>query len=56
MEKRKFKITLEVLSENVAEYPETKEFIEVRLEQKCLKKKISVEEVIYIFTNLEGKR
>ena len=38
-----------------AEFPETKEFIEERLEQKSLIKKMSVEEVIYIFTSLEAK-
>ena len=48
MEKRKLKITLEVLNEVTAEFPETKEFIEKCLDQKCLKEKISVEEVIYI--------
>ena len=55
MEKRKLKITLKVLTEVIAEFPETKEFIEERLEQKCLKEKISVEDVIYIFTSLEAK-
>ena len=55
MEKRKLKITLKVLNEVIAEFPETKEFIEERLEQKCLKEKISVEDVIYIFTSLEAK-
>ena len=55
MEKRKLKITLEVLNEVTAEFPETIEFMEKRLEQKCLKEKISVEEVIYIFTSLEAK-
>ena len=42
MEKQKLKITLEVLNEFTAEFPETKEFIEERLDQKCLKEKISV--------------
>ena len=55
MEKWKLKITSEVLNEVTAAFPETKEFIEERLEQKCLKENISVEEVIYIFTSLEVK-
>ena len=55
MVKGKFKITLEVLDEVTAEVPETKEFIEERLEQECLKENMSVEEVIYLFTSLEAK-
>ena len=55
MEKWKLKITLEVLNEVKVEFPETKKFIEERLEQKCAKENISVEEVIYIFTSLEAK-
>ena len=50
IKKRKLKITLEVLNEVTAKFPESIEFMEKRLEQKCLKEKISVEEVIYIFT------
>ena len=53
MEKRKLKITLEVLNEVIAEFPETKEFIAERLEQKCAKENISVEEVIFIFASLK---
>ena len=55
MEKWKLKITLEVLNEVIAEFQETKEFIEDHLEQKCLKENISVEEVIYLFKYLEAK-
>ena len=55
MEKWKLKITSEVLNEVTAAFPETKEFIEERLEQKCLKEKISLEEVIFIFTSIEAK-
>ena len=50
MEKRKLKITLEVLNEVTAEFPETKEFREERLEQKCLKENILVDEVTFLFT------
>ena len=56
MEKQKLKITLEVLNEVSVEFPETKQFLEEHLEQKCLKENISVEEVIYfLFTSLEAK-
>ena len=41
MEKRKLKITPEVLNEVTADFPETKEFIEECLEQGGLKKYIS---------------
>ena len=46
---------LEVFNKVIAELSETKEFIESSLEQKCLKEKISVEEVICIFISLEAK-
>ena len=55
MEKRKLKITSEVLKEVTAEFPESKDSIEERLEQKYLKENISVEKVIYLFTRLEAK-
>ena len=55
MEKRKLKISLEVLNDVTAEFPETKEFIEKHLEQKYLKENISVDEVIFLFTSLEAK-
>ena len=55
MEKRKLKITLEVLHEVTADFPETKEFIEERLEQKFLKENTSVYEIVFRFTSLEAK-
>ena len=55
MEKRRCKIFLKALSEVKAQFPETKEFIEERLEQKCLKENMSKEEVIFLFTSLEAK-
>ena len=53
MEKRKTKITLEVLNEVAAEFSKTKEFIEERLKQKFVKENISVDEVIFLFTSKE---
>ena len=50
MQKQKLKITLEVLHEVSVEFPETKQFIEENLEQKCLEENTSVEAVInFIF-------
>ena len=53
MEKRKIKITLEVLNEVAAEFSKTKEFIEERLKQKFVKENISADEVIFLFTSKE---
>ena len=49
-EKRKFKITLEVLNEVTPKFAATKKVIEERLQQKCLKENISVDDVIFLFT------
>lgn len=38
------------------EFPDTKEFIDEKLEQKCLRESISIEELIYLsMTSLETK-
>ena len=47
MEKQKMNIAIEVLNKVSVEFPNTKEFIEERLEQQDLKENISVEQVIY---------
>ena len=47
MEKLNISIALEVLNEVSAEFPETSNLIEERLQQKFLKENISVKEVIY---------
>ena len=49
MDKRMMNIAMQVLHEVFVEYPDTKDFIEERLEQKCLKENMSAEEVIYFF-------
>ena len=49
MDKRRFGITLKVLNEVKVQFPETKEFIEERLEQECLEENISAEEVIFFY-------
>ena len=55
MDKQRLRITLKVLNEVKAQFPETKEFIEERLKRKCFKENISVEKVIFVFTSLEAK-
>ena len=54
MDKRRIRISMKVLNEVKAQSPDTKEFIEERLVQECLKENISVEEVIFLFTSLEA--
>ena len=49
------KWTNEESDEVKAQFPETKEFIEERLEQECNKENIPVEEVVFLFTCLEAK-
>ena len=51
----KTKILLEVLQKVSVEFPETKQFTEEHLEQKCLKENISVKEVIYFFYKRRSK-
>ena len=55
MHKQRLRITLKILNEVKAQFPETKEFIEERLKRKCLKENISVDKVIFVFTSLEAK-
>ena len=47
MEKRKLNIAMEVLSELSVTFPETKDFINEKLEEKLIRENISLEEVIY---------
>ena len=51
MNKQRLWTTSKVLNEVKVQLPETKEFLEERLEQECLKENISMEEVIF-FTSL----
>ena len=56
MEKRKVKIAVQVLHEMSFPFPNTKEFINKKLEQICSKEYISLEEVIYFsLASLEKK-
>ena len=56
MDKGRLRITSRVLEEVKVQFPETKEFINERLEQDCSKENISMEKVIFLFTCLEAKR
>ena len=49
------KISLKVLDEFKAEFPEAKKYIEERLEEECAKKNISVNKIIFLFTYWEAK-
>ena len=56
MNKKKLKVSMEVLNEVSVEFPGTKQFIEKRLEHKCSKENISIEEVIcFFFDNPRSK-
>ena len=56
MEKLKLKITLEVLNEVTAEFPETIEFIEERLEHQSVPKKIYQWKRYFMFLQAQKKR
>ena len=47
MERRKLIIAMQVLKEVSVEFPDNNDSIDEKLEQKCAKENISVEEVIY---------
>lgn len=47
MEERKLDVAKEALNEVSVKFPETKQFIEENLEQKCLKENILVEDIIF---------
>ena len=55
MDKRSIKIAMKVLDDVKGAFPETAQFIDDLLEQECLRKNITVEEVIFLFACLEAK-
>ena len=55
MDKRRLKIISRVLEEVKSYFLETAQFIEDCLQQECLKKNISVDEIIFLFTSLKAK-
>ena len=52
---RRVKIISRVLDAVKLNFPETTQFIQDCLEQKCSNENISVDEVIFLFTSLEAK-
>ena len=48
-------MTMKMIEEAKAQFPETAEFITERLEQECSKEIISVEQVNFLFKSLEVK-
>ena len=49
MAKLKIKILLEIINDIITEYPNTNDFIQQKLIQKCDREGISIDEVIYFF-------
>ena len=54
IDKQGLRITLRVLKEVKDRFLETKEFIDDRLEQECLKENITVDGVIFLCTSLQA--
>ena len=54
MDKKRLKVALTVLEAVKVKLPETKQFIDNTVEEKCQKENISADEVIF-FTSLEAK-
>ena len=54
MDNRRIKIAMKILDEVDAQFPETNEFIDERIEQECSKENILVEEFI-LFICLQAK-
>ena len=48
MDKKRLKVSLKVLGAVKEHFPDTKHFIEDMIDEQCQKKKISVEEVIFL--------
>ena len=55
MDKKRIKITIKLLEGIKNQFPETAEFIDDRLQQKCRGENKIVEEVIFLFICLEAK-
>ena len=47
MNKPRLRVALKVLDEVKVQFPEIKQFIEVCIEQECLKENISADEVLF---------
>ena len=49
MKQRKTNILLELIDDIIVEYPNTKEYIEQKLQEKCKREGILIDTVIFIF-------
>ena len=54
MDNKKLRVALTLLDAVKTKYPETKQFIDVTMEEECQKEKIFADEVIF-FTSLGAK-
>ena len=50
MEKHKTNILLELINDIIVEYPETKKYIQQKLQEKCKREQIPIDTVISIIT------
>ena len=53
MDKKQLKIALAVLEAVKSTFPETNEFIDSTLKEKCEKEKMTADEVIFLLRNLQ---
>ena len=56
MDKRRLRVVVKVVNEVKVQFPQTKEFIEERLEQECSKENISAKKVIFLFYMPRSKK
>ena len=54
MDKKRLRLALRILEAVKTKFPETKQFIDNTMEDKCQKEKISADEVFFL-TSLEAK-
>ena len=55
MDKKQLKIALAVLEAVKSTFPETNEFIDSTLKEKCEKEKMTADEVIFLLLNMQKK-
>ena len=55
MDKRRLRMISKVLREVKAQFPQTANSIEERIEEECSKENMSKEQVIFLFTYQEAK-
>ena len=49
MEKRRANILLELIDDIIVKYPDPKEYIQQKLQEKCKREGIATEKIIFIF-------